>query len=449
MSRILKYFHVRSYLRFRRWPAMLHPALGAACLLVFTGCGDPLVPDSPPSHLVPPVEASVASGTPVAAISADTENLPSVKEVIEELTKPGCVIHHRTLSDLYAEYRVELEFTPSALEASGRSRVLLYGVNVTVKRSDGDGGEETLPKGLRTRIVCKIPDTALGESEAEAWVEAFLREKGIDIAADPAQASADRGPLAEVAQLAWSGVREVWRRLAPRPLSAAQSSTTYTEFECETWAETGDAGINCTRIEITVTCPSGLDYEASSGLCVGGTSSSPPISVVVTHPGGSGGGGTDPTNPDDDDDEGTCTDDQQAIAREYAADSNFPGDWPCTMFTHSVTTVGGDGTPNTGTHDHVSGYLDDGFLNGRGSVLTAVSGAWIESDWRCPEGNAAAGGTQASTHVLGTAGDFDAPGFNETMHGKFETAANAAEAKWSSSYGSGNNEYTGHIHIHW
>ena len=455
---MLKRFHARSYLRFLRCPTTLRAALGVACLLVLSGCGESLVPDPPAPHVGPSVEASVASGTPRRGPAADAATLPSVKEVVEGLTKPGCVIHYRTLADLYSEYRAELEFSPAALEASGRSRTLLYGVNVTVKRPADGGGEETLPKGLGLRTVCRIPDTALGESEAQAWIEAFLREKGIDVAAASAQGSAARGPVAEAARLAWSGVREVWRRLAPRPLSAAQS-TTITEFDCETWAQTGDAGIICTGISITVTCPFGFDYEILSGLCVGGTSNSSPISVIVNGPGSSGGGGT-PADPgdndddgdddgDDDDDEGTCTDDQQAIAREYAADSNFPGDWPCTLFTHSATTVGGDGTPNTGTHGHVTGFLDDDFLGGRGTVLAAVPGAWIESDWRCPEGNSAVGGTQNSTHVLGTAGDFAAPGFNETAHGKFETAAKAAEAEWSSGYGSGKNEYTGHIHIHW
>jgi len=408
LSRILKYLHVRSYLRFRRWPVMPHAALSAACLLVLTGCGEPLVPDPPPSHVVPPVEVSVVSGSPVAAISADTERLPSVKEVIEELTKPGCVIHHRTLADLYAEYRVELEFTPSALEASGRSRVLLYGVNVTVKRSDGDGGEETLPRGLGTRIVCKIPDTALGESEAQAWIEAFLREKGIDIAADPTQASAARGPVAEAARLAWSGVREIWRRLAPRPLSAAQSRTTYTEFDCETWAETGDAGINCTRIEITVTCPSGFDYEASSGLCVGGTSSSPPISVVVNRSGSSGGGTSTPPPPPPPVPSG-CGDERDDLAAEYTR-ANMPG-WSCERFSTShPNLIKQDGDTENGVHKGY-GYISSSLLGGIADLKAAfeeISDRTFTptSGYRCPNGNAHNSSGNRSHHVHGQAVDF-------------------------------------------
>jgi hypothetical protein len=458
---MLEHFDSRSYLRSRRWPATLRTVLGAACLLVLAGCGEPLVPDSPPSRVGSSVAASVASGTPRRGPAADAATLPSVKEVVEGLSKPGCVIHYRTLSDLYDEYRVELEFSGAAREPSGRLSVLLYGLGLTVRRPTADGKIETLPKGMGMRAVCRIPDTTLGASEARAWIEAFLREKGIDVAAAPAEGSAARGPVAEAARLAWSGVREVWRRLAPRPLNAAQSMT-ITEFDCETWAETGDAGISCTGHSVTVTCPFGFDYELSSGLCVGGTSSSSPISVVVNGP-GSSGGGTDPADPgdndDDDDDDGTCTDDQQAIAREYAADSNFPGDWPCTLFTHPVTTVGGDGTPNTGTHGHTTGYLDDDFLNGSGTVLAAVSGAWVESDWRCPEGNAAVDGTQASAHVLGTAGDFDAPGFNpgdegrqRRTHAAFETAAIEAGRKWNSGFEDGCSQgycRKTYIHVNW
>lgn len=454
---MLRCSHIRSYPRFLRSPATLRPVLGMACLLVFAGCGEPLVPDPPPSPARPSVAASVASGTPRRGPAADAAELPSVKEVVEGLSKPGCVIHYRTLQDLYDEYRVELELSPSALDASG-FRFLLYGVNVTLKRPTDGGGEETLPKGLGLRTVCRIPDTELGESETRAWIEAFLREKGIDVATASAEGSAARGPMAEAARLAWSGVQEVWRRLAPRPLNAAQSTTT-TEFDCETWAETGDAGISCTGYSVTVTCPFGFDYELSSGLCVGGTSSSSPISVIVNHSSSSGGGTpADPgDNNDDDDDEGTCTDDQQAIASEY----NDPVAWPCTEFTHSVLLT------DTGTHGHSTGYLTDSYTSGRGNVLSGVAtrgvtGAKITSDWRCPEGNRRVGGT-GQTHVHGRAGDFWAPGFLKKadgegataeeeevarkLHGKFVESAVAAGGRYSA-FGQ-NGTHKDHIHIFW
>ena len=408
---MLEHFHIRPYRHFFRWPTTLRPVLGAACLLVFAGCGEPLVPDPPPSPAGPSVAASVASGTPRRGPAADAATLPSVKEVVEGLSKPGCVIHYRTLSDLYDEYRVELELSPSALDASG-FRFLLYGVNVTVKRPADGGGEETLPKGLGLRTVCRIPDTELGESETRAWIEAFLREKGIDVAAASAEGSAARGPVAEAARLAWSGVREVWRRLAPRPLNAAQSTTT-TEFDCETWAETGDAGISCTGYSITVTCPFGFDYEMSSGLCVGGTSSSSPISVIVNHSSSSGGGTpADPgDNNDDDDDEVPegCGDERDDLAAEYAR-ANMPG-WSCEKFSTShPSLIKQDIDTENGVHKGY-GYISSALLGG----ITDLKSSFEEisdqtftptSGYRCPNGNAHNPSGNRSYHVHGQAVDF-------------------------------------------
>ncbi len=327
--------------RYRRSPsprqltALGHPALGVGCLVVLAGCGESLVPDPPPLTVGPPVAASVVPAAPNPGILADAAELPRVKDVVGGLLKPGCVLHYRTREDLYVEHRFELRFSPSAREASGRLRILLYGVDVTVKRPTADTADaemETLPKRLGIRSVCKIPDTALGESEARAFIEDELRNKGIDVAASSAQGSAARGPVGEAARLARSGVRGVWNWLAPRPLSAAQGRIE----SCETWFEPGEAGIKCTItiIEITVTCPFGLDFEASSGDCIGGFTSSTPIHVFITPPGsklgGLGIGGTkipvDPGDDDDDDDDTTCTDDQVAIATEYEADPNSPPD---------------------------------------------------------------------------------------------------------------------------
>ncbi|MCY3704687.1 MAG: hypothetical protein OXH08_04175 [Gammaproteobacteria bacterium] len=40
-------------------------------------------------------------------------------------------------------------------------------------------------------------------------------------------------------------------------------------------------------------------------------------------------------------------------------------------------------------------------------------------------------------------------GFNEAMHADFEDAAQHAQAAWWSGYGTGSQQYTGYIHIHW
>ena len=76
-------------------------------------------------------------------------------------------------------------------------------------------------------------------------------------------------------------------------------------------------------------------------------------------------------------------------------------------------------TPGDGTHKfnglagHETGYLSPDYLSGRAAVLSAVPGAWVNSDWRCPDGNDAVGSTsETKPHVLGIAGDFDAKDFD-------------------------------------
>ncbi|WP_419949619.1 hypothetical protein [Candidatus Palauibacter sp.] len=128
------------------------------------------MPDPPPSPAGPPVAASVAPGTASGAIAADAAELPRVKDVVESILKPGCVLHYRTLSDLYVEHRFELQFSPAAREASGRVGILLYGVSVTLKRPTSDAADaemETLPKGLGIRAVCRIPVTCPFGSDYE------------------------------------------------------------------------------------------------------------------------------------------------------------------------------------------------------------------------------------------------------------------------------------------
>ena len=160
-------------------------------------------------------------------------------------------------------------------------------------------------------------------------------------------------------------------------------------------------------------------------------------------PEGCDSGGGDGGDDDDDDDDSQCTEDQKDIAKEYGDETN----WPCEKFVDDITS-------GTGTHGHVTGYHSPAYSAGLQAVMTdmlvahAVSG-WINSDWRCPIGNAHpdVGGVSGSQHVQGTAGDFSAAGFDEEMHGDFEDAGIAAGRRWSSAYGPGG--YTGHIHIDW
>ena len=76
----------------------------------------------------------------------------------------------------------------------------------------------------------------------------------------------------------------------------------------------------------------------------------------------------------------------------------------------------------------------------------------VPSDWRCPQGNANVGGSIGSWHMEGNAGDFAFPGRDLTAT-EHKTLADYAEqeldATGISGYGSGDFNYTGHIHIDW
>ncbi len=449
-----------------------------ACLVALAGCGEPLVPDPPPSPAGPPPAAAVAPSAASGAIAADAAELPRVKDVVESLLKPGCVLHYRTLSDLYVEHRFELEFSPAAREASGRVGVLLYGVNVTLKRPTSDAADaemETLPKGLGIRSVCKIPDTALGESEALAFIEARLREKGIDVAANSAQGPAARGPLAEAARLAWSGVRGVWRWLAPRPLSAAQRI----EFCEDDSADPDDAvphgslpavGIKCTIIEITVTCPFGFDYEASSGNCVGGLSSSTPIvstPIVFIPPGGSSPGGPGPANPaepgENGEDEGedeeddilqACDDARDGLATELAMSEQYGGPHrSCDEFFKDWWLIRQDADTENGLHEGY-GYIDDALYHGLDLLGHALSPSMLHvtSGYRCPNGDLAApGGTGNGFHTYGRAADVYEYSIRvtEDRYPTPEEFAILEELAWEAGARTRGNYADRHLHVVW
>lgn len=122
-----------------------------------------------------------------------------------------------------------------------------------------------------------------------------------------------------------------------------------------------------------------------------------------------GGGGSE--------DEPECTEDQKAIAKEYGND----GEWPCDKFDDSITTHDMSGNANRGTHGHDTGYIDSDYRTGRRAVLSymrdehSVTGIKMNSDWRCPDGNATVRGKEGSAHVKGLAGDFDHPDFDDEM----------------------------------
>ncbi|MYC89693.1 MAG: hypothetical protein F4X22_15910 [Gemmatimonadales bacterium] len=209
-----------------------------------------------------------------------------------------------------------------------------------------------------------------------------------------------------------------------------------------------------------VVCGAGLDWDEASGACVatgggsGPTVAPPPPAPPSPPPDGSSGGTSPPPAPPS---EPACTDDQIAIAAEY----NDPVTWPCTTFTHSVTT-------GRGTHGHATGYLTDSYISGSGNVLSGVAaagvtGAVITSDWRCPTGNSNVGATGLK-HVHGRAGDFWAPGFlakadgagatpaeekvARALHAEFVTAAVAAGRTGHTPFGY-DGTHKDHIHIYW
>lgn len=145
---------------------------------------------------------------------------------------------------------------------------------------------------------------------------------------------------------------------------------------------------------------------------------------------------------------GGCSSDQIAIANEY--ENRDPGgaeDWPCSKFRMGHDAEHRDG--DVGIHNHKTGFHHRRYYAGKRVVLryvelNGVSGAWLESSWRCPIGNASVGGSAGSQHVEGTAGDFDAPRFEESdsIRDVFAEAAAFANAGWS-------REYSGWYHIDW
>ena len=419
-----------------RWSAVLATVAAGTTLWA---CADTVWEPSGPGDPSAPAFATVMS----KSASTDAPSLPPWLESIRSMESEGCVIHLRRADGGYASKTYRLRYGRGARTADGRWRALVYTVRGVVTRPVEGGGTETLPERLGARAACLLPDTRRGMDEARGRVEAILAEAGLP---GFRRASADAGTRGSGWAAAWAALGRLAERLPPRPLAAAQQ-------QCYTYPPSmfgvgcpempGFPPVNNVTTPINVTCPAGFDFEYSSGNCVKtGFSPVPPITPGNGNTGGGGGTPPPPLPPPP----LTCTDDQIAIADEY----DDPVAWPCTQFTHSVIS-GGD-------HGHTTGYLSGAYLSGSAAVLSEVSGASINSDWRCPTGNAAIPNSASnSQHVQGTAGDFDAPNFDHDLWIDFRDAADAAGASaWS--YYPGTPEcaaspsgwcYSTYIHIDW
>ena len=215
----------------------------------------------------------------------------------------------------------------------------------------------------------------------------------------------------------------------------------------------------------TPTCELGFDWDEESDSCVpnfvGEGTTTPGATPGNGTPGSSAAGGPNDNDDDDDDNEDdeeeeeededeeepACTDDQIAIAAEYES-HRIEGEWPCEIFEHIIVERDKYGNPNTGVDGHQLGYLSQGYITGSTEVLRIVAdegltGYGIETDWRCPDGNAALpNAVPGSQHVRGTAGDFYADDFDSEVHAVYERAGIEAGAGWMK-------EYKNHTHIDW
>ena len=302
----------------------------------------------------------------------DGGGLPPWEEVFAAMDAPGCVAHFRKVDGSYVAREYRLRYRGAALGRRARWSPLAYTVNVAASVRTEDGGVRELPVRVGIRAVCRRPASAAGRSAAAGFVERLLAERGLSVPSAAASARAvpeaggsPAGGWASALARAAAGL------LLPRPLLAQ---------EC--------VDLVCPEIVVTVSpdpCPLGFDREEDTGECVENFVGEGTGGGGGGGNGGSGGsgGGSDPPAPPDP----SCTDDQVAIADEY----DDPANWPCDVFTDSVLD-GGD-------HRHETGYLSPDYLSGRGVVLSAVPAAWINSDWRCPKGNAAVGGVAESTHI--------------------------------------------------
>ncbi|WP_419933958.1 D-Ala-D-Ala carboxypeptidase family metallohydrolase [Candidatus Palauibacter sp.] len=406
---------------------------------------------------------AVTSALPdTAGVQADVTELPKWETVIRGMAEPGCVFHFRRATGAYASREYKLVYSDAAKEvAKDWWQPLVYNVPGVVTRPTGDGGTETLPEHLGIRAVCVMPKSDQGTDEAVGAVEAILDSLGVSAlgtdsahAAAPAPEEEEEAPSWVLAALGW-----VRNHLSPRPLSAAQdpsggSCPLLPPADCVV----DEIGVKVTATPIRISCPAGFDFDWGAVGCThtGFTPTPLPVPAVPAVPIGSGGSKRPPPPPR----APNCTDDQTAIADEYER-HGYSARWTCELFDDAVTTEDFHGTDNDGAEEHLTGYLEPTYILGRNNVfarvhVAGISNTGINSDWRCPDGNAAVGGEADSQHVLGTAGDFTARNFSEAIWREFERAALAEGPGWYSGYGTRRSCpapygrcYLGHIHIDW
>lgn len=155
-----------------------------------------------------------------------------------------------------------------------------------------------------------------------------------------------------------------------------------------------------------------------------------------------------------------CTQDQLDIDAEYDDESLYnPPRRAKTHFT-CADFDDGDITRGTGTHGHDAGFIHPTYRANRSRLLSCCPGIAlkINSDWRCPRGNAnlPTPGAIGSWHMEGNGGDFAKS--NGTALTKEEYAAIRkfaidelnVNADGISNWGtSGSFTYTRWIHIDW
>ncbi len=204
--------------------------------------------------------AAVVSET--KGFHADVPTLPDWKTVISSLTSPGCVLHFRRATGVYASKEYKLVYSDAAKEASKDWWwPLLYSVTAEVTRPAADGGTETLPERVGIRALCLLPKSDQGTEEGVGAVKAILEALGIfelDQGSADANALAPEGeaPSWVLAPLGWAR-----SRLSPRPLSAAQG----TEHRCK-WkggenCAVEEIGVKITSTPISISCPAGFDFD--------------------------------------------------------------------------------------------------------------------------------------------------------------------------------------------
>ncbi len=155
--------------------------------------------------------------------------------------------------------------------------------------------------------------------------------------------------------------------------------------------------------------------------------------------------------------DGQCTQEQNDIANEYATGLYSPRGGPRRNWSGSCHLfVDTDFASGDGTHDHTVGYLHGTYRAHKPTIRRVVSGLVVTSDWRCPSGNAAVGGSVGSWHMEGNGGDFahsNGDTLTQQEYRRLRERAEQLNAGGISGYGWPCEgcpwQYKRHIHIDW